>query len=118
MMFQLDTAFAVESIALVAGTFLLAWMSKAEVKCAFSKFVGVFVIVVSLLGMSCSLYYGLLYRSWGLFNDPHKVMSIQGVAPMKMEGCSMMEQMMKGMDAPESQTMQTSPKEHELHHPQ
>jgi hypothetical protein len=99
MMFQLDTAFAAESIALVLGAFLLAWMEKGEVKCWFSKFVGIFVIVVSLLGMVCTLYYGLQYRSWGLFDDPHKVMGVHGGMgnmEMMMEKCPMMEKMMPG----------------------
>lgn len=128
MMFQLDTAFAVESIALVLGAFLLAWMSKGEVKHGFSKLVGIFVIVVSLLGMLCTFYYGLRYRSLGLFDDPDKVMGVhRGMGDMKMmmEKCPMMEKMMMrsetqpgapsgmmpGMEQPDS-----APKGHDSHH--
>lgn len=82
-MFLLDTAFAVESIALVAGAFLLAWLKKSQVKCAFSKFVGVFVVIVSFLGMACSFYYALEYRKAG-FLDPQKIMQMHHM-PSKMQ---------------------------------
>ena len=67
MMFQLDTAFATELIALVLGTGLLVLVSKWEVKCLFTKIVGVFVIAASIGGMACTVYWGAKYRSLGYF---------------------------------------------------
>lgn len=71
MMFQLDTAVAAELIALVLGTGLLVLVQKWEVKCLFSKIVGVFVIIVSILSLVCTTYYGLRYRAQGYFRIPY-----------------------------------------------
>jgi hypothetical protein len=111
----------------VLGTFLLAWMSKGEVKHGLSKFVGIFVIVISLLGMLCTFYYGFRYRSWGIFDDPDKVMGVnRGMGDMKMMmgKCPMMEKMMGsetqpagpgGMKPPLEQS-DSAPKGHDSHH--
>lgn len=71
MMFQLDSAFATELIALVLGTGLLVLVNKWEVKCLFTKIVGVFVITASILSMICTVYYGIRYRGQGHFVHPN-----------------------------------------------
>lgn len=84
MMFQADTAFAGELIALVAGTFLLAWVTKQEVCCkTFGKVVAYFTIVASILGMLCTGYYTLRYWKEGDFKRPYSMMSMQGVGGMQ-----------------------------------
>lgn len=97
MMFQADTAFAAELLALVAGTFLLTWVAKQEVCCkTFGKVVAYFAIVASILGMLCTGYYTLRYWEDGHFKSPH-LMSMQGMSGM--QGMGMMGQMKdkKGM---------------------
>ncbi len=73
MMFQLDTAFATELIALALGTGLSVLLSKWEVKNLFAKVVSIFVIVTSILGMLCSVYWAATYRSRGYFAHPYHV---------------------------------------------
>ncbi len=116
MMFLLDSAFALESITLVAGTFLLAWLGKSEIKCKFSKFVGIFVVTVSFLGMACTVYYSLQYQRAGLFN-PEKLIQMHGSMQgkggmMGMEKCPMMEKMMMGAESKPARDSS----EHEAHH--
>ena len=74
MMFQVNSAFAVGLIALAAGTALLAWVYHAHIQVRAVKMVGFFIVITSLLGQLCIFYYTLKYRSWGLFDDPDKVM--------------------------------------------
>jgi hypothetical protein len=73
MMFLADSAIAFELIALVAGTALLLWVKRME-GCGrlFGMIVGYFVIIISLLGMLCTVYYTVQYRQAGYFRAPLK----------------------------------------------
>lgn len=122
MMFLADTAFAVELLALVAGTFLLVRISGQEVCCkTFGKVVAYFTIVASILAMLCTFYYTARYWEDGHFKTPHTMMRMQG---MDMMDCPMMQDMMKkGMnqnapDMPRKSSPDTSPSQnHEERHP-
>lgn len=71
MMFQADTAFAVELIALVAGVFLLIWAGKEGLKhSAFAKAVAYFTIAASILAIICTSYYTIQYWKRGVFDSP------------------------------------------------
>lgn len=102
MMFQADTAFGTELIALVLGTGLLLWASKEDVCCkGFAKIVAYFTIVASILGMLCTGYYTVRYWEDGHFKHPQS-MSMSGMQGMNMmngkKGMMMMDpSMMKEM---------------------
>ena len=75
MVFKADTAFAVELIALVAGTALLLASAKADACCkAFAKGVAIFTIVATILTMLCTGYYSIRYWSEGHFQAPYSRM--------------------------------------------
>lgn len=60
MIFNFYNALALELLALVAGTFLVIWVSQEGVKCCkkFGRFVGYLVMVVAVLSMICTVYHG------------------------------------------------------------
>jgi hypothetical protein len=63
LMFKAYIAFAVELLALAAGTFLLASLHKGSAFCnIFSKIVSYFVIILSLIVMALTFEYFLRYR--------------------------------------------------------
>lgn len=68
-MFMADAAFALELLALVAGTYLLITACKDGVPCkAFVKFISYFVIVASILVMLCTSFYTVSYWMHGDFH--------------------------------------------------
>jgi hypothetical protein len=70
-MFSLHTAFAIQLLALIAATALLAWTGHAHV---FAKnlvrTVAYAGIVLSALGILCTGYYGVKYSRAGYFQSP------------------------------------------------
>lgn len=100
MMFQADTAFAVELLALVAGTALLIFAGRENVCCkAFAKIVGYFTIVAAILAMLCTFYYTVRYWEEGHFSHPYSATTIhphQGLG-MGQKGMMMHPAMMKEM---------------------
>lgn len=131
MMFQADTAFGTELIALVLGTGLLLWASKEDVCCkGFAKIVAYFTIVASILGMLCTGYYTVRYWEDGHFKHPQSMSmsGMQGMNMMKgkkgmmmdpsmmqemMNNCPMMKNMMKGKMNNNGNADETN---HEEHH--
>lgn len=90
MIFMANAALALTLIALVAGTILLVRVSKEEVCCKkFTKIVGIFVIVASLLLLICTVYHRVLGWSKGSC-DMHDKMGASG---MMMHGKEMMNMM-------------------------
>ena len=57
MMFQADAAFALELLALIAGTYLLITSTNLSQYRKFTKFVSYFVIVASFLAMLCTTIF-------------------------------------------------------------
>lgn len=57
MMFLADAAFALELLALVAGTYLLITSTNLSQYKKFTKFISYFVIVASFLGMLCTTIF-------------------------------------------------------------
>ena len=90
MIFQADTAFALELIALVLGVWILmkARSKEAGNLKGFGSFIGYFVIVSALLALLCTGYYSLKYWDDGYFDKP-----AQGQMMMKGAGGMMMGQM-------------------------
>ncbi len=114
MMFQADTAFAAELIALVLGTALLVWSAKNEACCkAFAKIVAYFTIVAAVLTMLCTGYYTVRYWEDGYFRNPSSRGCMHGKG--RMMDYPMMKQMMKKM---EKKSMGTGAPadDHEQHH--
>ncbi len=71
MVFHLDMAFSFEVLTLVAAAALLFWVKSKPVQgTGLVKALAYFGIVVSFLGMLCTVYYGLRYREQGYFNAP------------------------------------------------
>lgn len=71
MIFHLDMAFSFEVLTLVAAAALLFWVKSKQVEeTCLIKVLAYFSIVVSLLGMLCTGYYGLRYTDQGYFNSP------------------------------------------------
>lgn len=121
MMFQADTAFAAELIALVSGTALLVWAGRKEDVCCkgFAKIVAYFTIVASILALLCTSYYTLRYWEDGHFRHPGGTMGMgrmMGGMPGKgmMMDCPMMKEMMQQMM--EKKQGMAAPKEHDEHH--
>ncbi len=123
MAFLLISAFALECIALIAGVFLLAWLNKSNIQCKFAKFIGIFVVSLSFLGIACTGYHAYEYRKAGFF-DPQKLIQMHSAGKMDMgmmkeksgmmEGgkCPMMEKMMMGAESKPA----SNSSEHESHH--
>jgi len=90
MIFQADTAFALELIALVLGFWILmkARSKEAGNLKGFGSFIGYFVIVSALLALLCTGYYSLKYWNDGYFDKP-----AQGQMMMKSASGMMMGQM-------------------------
>ncbi|NGX63100.1 MAG: hypothetical protein KR126chlam6_00507 [Candidatus Anoxychlamydiales bacterium] len=70
MVFLVDIAFAIELIALVLGGTLLYFLKAHKVQFAFGKVIAYFVIVVALITMLCSSYYGTKYWVQGYYETP------------------------------------------------
>jgi TM2 domain-containing membrane protein YozV len=78
-MFNLDTAFATELLVLAAGAALLGWSGYAQVHAKkLVKAIAYAVIVLSVLSMLCTAYYGLKYTRMGYFKTPAGMMHHQG----------------------------------------
>lgn len=100
MIFMANAAFALELIALVAGTIVLVRVSKEEVCCKkFTKIVGIFVIVASLLLMICTVYHRVLSCSKGSC-DMHDKTGMSGMMsePKRMDMMMHGKEMMNMMD--------------------
>lgn len=95
MMFQADTAIAVELLALVAGTFLLIWSAKENIIYkGFAKTIAYFVIVVSILAILCTSYYAFRYWEDGYFNKPHTAINQKYMHNNMMKNSDMHKNMM------------------------
>lgn len=81
-MFLADAAFALEALALVAGSYLLIKSHEQIPARQFIKFISFFVIVVSFLGMLCTSIFVVRELMYGCGN----AMSQRGnyVCPMQM----------------------------------
>ncbi|MCP5468544.1 MAG: hypothetical protein H7A32_04670 [Deltaproteobacteria bacterium] len=96
MMFQADTAFAVELLALVAGTALLIFAGRENVCCkAFAKIVGYFTIVAAILAMLCTFYYTVRYWEEGHFSHPYSATTIHPHQGLGMGQKGMMKEMVQ-----------------------
>lgn len=80
MIFQADTAFALELIALVLGLWILIKVRGKEVGNlkGFGSFVGYFVIVSAFLALLCTGYYSVKYWEDGRFNQPAQGQMMMG----------------------------------------
>jgi len=70
MVFLVDIAFAIELIALVLGGALLYFIKAHKIQFTFGKVIAYFVIIVALLSMLCSFYYGTKYWVQGYYEKP------------------------------------------------
>jgi hypothetical protein len=93
-MFHLHTALAIQLLTLIAAAALLAWSGSTHVHAKkLVRAVSYSVIVVSILSVLCTTYYGAKYSRAGHFETPA---SMHGMM-MKKKGSkdgSMMEGMM------------------------
>jgi hypothetical protein len=90
-MFQLHSTFAIQLLALVAAAALLGWAGYAHVHAKkLVKAIAYSVIVLSVLSLICTAYYGVKYNRAGYFETP------TGMRHAMMPK-SMMESMMGGM---------------------
>ncbi|NIA18476.1 MAG: hypothetical protein GWO85_00100 [Simkaniaceae bacterium] len=89
MVFQADTAFALELIALGIGFWILikARGDEAGNLKGFGSFIGYFIIVAAFLALLCTGYYSMKYWEDGYFNKPYPGKM------MMMRGSHMMEEM-------------------------
>jgi len=89
-MFQADTAFAVELIAIAAGMALVVWMKiHAEHTCKFCRGLSHLVVLLAILALACTSYYTFKYWSAGLFNSS-RVMQHHQMKSHMMKKCKMM----------------------------
>lgn len=71
MMFLFDLAFAVEILALGLGGYFLVWSESLEGRAkALANRFGKIIVVLAVLGMSCSTFYGTMYWLQGYFSSP------------------------------------------------
>lgn len=71
-MFQLDMAFALELISLTLATILLVLVKiYAKQGLEFAKVVAYIIIVLSILALGCTSYYGMKYWFHGYFSTEH-----------------------------------------------
>lgn len=89
-MFHLHSAFAIQLLTVVAAAALLAWTGHAHVHAKkLVKAIAYSVMVVSILSLLCTAYYGAKYSRAGHFETPTGMRH-----PMMPKG--MMEGMMGG----------------------
>lgn len=71
LMFPFHIAYALNLIALTAGTALYAWVACKEGKgTCFAKAIGIIVIILSILSLICTVFYGVKYWKAGLDKAP------------------------------------------------
>lgn len=101
MVFQMDMAFALELIALVAGTWLLIWSAGQSVHQQCAKMIAYAVMVLSVLSMLCTSYYSYKYWKAGEFKPrgKHKMMMMQDQNGMPQH-MQHMQQMMQNQNMP------------------
>lgn len=93
-MFQADTAFAAELIALVLGTGLLIWVKDKKLSnTGFANIVAYFVIVASIVSMLCTGYYSFRYWEDGYFHSKPMPMNMMN-QPNDKNSMEMMHQQM------------------------
>jgi hypothetical protein len=102
-MFQLHSAFAIQLLTVVAAAALLAWTGYAHVHAKkLVQAIAYSVIVLTVLSLLCTAYYGVKYSGAGYFETPmgmrHPMM------PKSMMDAMMKKGMMKDDAAPESET--------------
>ena len=88
MVFQMETAFAMELIALVLGALLLVWSAGQPVCQRCAKMIAYFAIVFSILSMLCTSFYSYKYWKAGAFKAPRKhkmMMQESGGMPPHMQ---------------------------------
>lgn len=115
MMFQVDTAFALELLALIGATALLLAAKRAEKFAGFAKLISFLGIVLSILGMVCTAYYALRYRSEGYFDKPY-IFTVRHEGKGEMMECPMMQKMMEKKMGGEGGGPETQPEGHRSHH--
>lgn len=95
MMFLLDAAFAIELLALTFGMGLFIWALRNKGEgVGLGKFMGFIVVILSVIALLCTTYYGLLYWAQGKFDDPMNNSSMPMAMPMNQ---GTMQQMMQQM---------------------
>lgn len=107
MMFVMHLAFSLALITLAFGVCLYIWsLQNKGPGNVVAKFFGVAIIVLTILGMLCTWYYGVKYWSEGYFKQPMPMMHMQGKSMMdgmEMSGDMMQNgSMMKGKVMPDT----------------
>jgi len=79
MMFMFHTAYALYLLSLAAGLGLFIWSSRNVGKgVGIAKFFSVIIMLLSILGIACTGYFGTKYWQEGYFSVPtdmmHRVM--------------------------------------------
>ncbi len=99
-MFSLHTALAIQLLALIAAAGLLAWSGHTHIFAkGLVRGVAYSVMVISVLGILCTGYYGVKYSRAGYFDSPMGMHGMMHEGMMKkkgMKGGNMMEDMMGG----------------------
>lgn len=119
MIFQIDIAFALELLGLIAAAGLLLGSQKAPGLAAWiAKAVGLFGIVAAIAAMSCTAYYAMQYRKAGYFEKPLPANAAPAEAGGGMgDECPMMKQMKEKMKKNEDGSGEEEPQNpHEGHH--
>jgi len=90
MVFQADTAFALELIALGLGFWILLKTRSTEAANlkGFGSFIGYFIIVAAFLALLCTSYYSVKYWEDGHFSQPSQSQSMMMGGMHKMQGCN------------------------------
>ncbi|MFQ6610326.1 MAG: hypothetical protein ACE5D7_05935 [Fidelibacterota bacterium] len=88
MVFQADTAFALELIALGLGFWILLKTRSTETANlkGFGSFIGYFIIVAAFLALLCTSYYSVKYWEDGHFSQPNQSRSMMTGSMHKMQG--------------------------------
>lgn len=71
MVFLVDIAFAMEIIALAFGAAIIVFVKKNnKLNLGLSKFVGYAVMILAVLSMACTTFYGTKYWFEGYYKKP------------------------------------------------
>lgn len=122
MVFQMETAFAMDLIALALGTLLLVWSAGQPTCQRCAKTIAYFVIVLSISSMLCTSYYSYTYWKAGEFRPrgQHKMM-MQDAGGMPPHRQHMMQNQNRPM-MPQGQNQGMNPmgqpQQHQMMNPQ
>jgi hypothetical protein len=98
-MFHLHTALAIQLLTLIAAAALLAWSGNTHVHAKkLVRAVAYSVIVVSILSVLCTAYYGAKYSKAGHFQTPAGMHGMMMMKKGSRDGNMMEGEMQKGAE--------------------